>query len=231
MNILNEILQIVISASVAFLYLLIISKILGKKQIAEIDFISYVTGISIGSIAAEMSTNAADKPLYLYLVSMTVFFLFDFLIGLLARKGLWMEKFLVGSPIIIIENGKINYKGLKKSKLTLSEVLGFARQQGYFSLEDIAFGIFESNGIFSIMPKASKSPVVAQDLKIKKQKATLPFSVIIDGKISKTALEKLGKDQDWLYKKLDLDQQKLKKILLAIYDSSSKEFDVHYKSE
>ena len=224
-------LKVIMSASIAFLYLLVISKLLGKKQIAQLDFISYVTGISIGSIAAEMSTNAAKEPLYLYIISMTVFFLFDFLIGLLSRKGLWIEKLLVGSPLIIIENGKINYKALKKSKLTINEITAFAREKGYFSLDDIAFGIFESNGKFSILPKEEKSPVVAQDLKIKKDKASLYYSVIVDGKISKTALKKLGKDKDWMYKKLDLNKQKLKQILLAEYDQVSKKFNIFYKNQ
>lgn len=224
-------LKVIMSASIAFLYLLIISKLLGKKQIAQLDFISYVTGISIGSIAAEMSTNAAKEPLYLYIISMTVFFLFDFLIGLLSRKGLWIEKLLVGSPLIIIENGKINYKALKKSKLTINEITAFAREKGYFSLDDIAFGIFESNGKFSILPKEEKSPVVAQDLKIKKDKASLYYSVIVDGKISKTALKKLGKDKDWMYKKLDLNKQKLNQILLAEYDQVSKKFNIFYKNQ
>lgn len=225
----NDILKVVISASIAFLYLLIISKLLGKKQIAELDFITYVTGISIGSIAAEMSTNAANLPMYLYLISMTVFFLFDLIIGLLVRKGLWIEKLLVGSPIIIIENGKLNYKALKKSKLTVNEIMAFCREQGYFSINDIAFAIFESDGKFSILPSENKSPVTAEDLKIKKEKPCLPLSVIVDGKISKTALEKLGKDKAWVYKKLSLNKQKLKKILLAEYDQNSKEFYIHYK--
>lgn len=226
-----RVLKVIMSASIAFLYLLVISKLLGKKQIAQLDFISYVTGISIGSIAAEMSTNAAKEPLYLYIISMTVFFLFDFLIGLLSRKGLWIEKLLVGSPLIIIENGKINYKALKKSKLTINEITAFAREKGYFSLDDIAFGIFESNGKFSILPKEEKSPVVAQDLKIKKDKASLYYSVIVDGKISKTALKKLGKDKDWMYKKLDLNKQKLNQILLAEYDQVSKKFNIFYKNQ
>lgn len=226
----GNVFKVLISAAIAFLYLLVISKLLGKKQIAEMDFITYVTGISIGSIAAEMSTNAAKEPLYLYLISMSVFFLFDFLIGLLTRKGLWIEKLLVGSPIIIIENGRINYKALKKSKLTVSEVMSFAREKGFFSMDDIAFGIFESNGKFSILPKEDKSALIAQDLKIKKEKASLPFCVIADGKISKTALKKLNKDKEWLYKKLDLNKQKLKKILLAEYDQNTKKFEIHYKN-
>lgn len=230
-EVLYRVLKVIMSASIAFLYLLVISKLLGKKQIAQLDFISYVTGISIGSIAAEMSTNAAKEPLYLYIISMTVFFLFDFLIGLLSRKGLWIEKLLVGSPLIIIENGKINYKALKKSKLTINEITAFAREKGYFSLDDIAFGIFESNGKFSILPKEEKSPVVAQDLKIKKDKASLYYSVIVDGKISKTALKKLGKDKDWMYKKLDLNKQKLNQILLAEYDQVSKKFNIFYKNQ
>ncbi|HEY8389646.1 MAG TPA: DUF421 domain-containing protein [Clostridia bacterium] len=226
----NDILRVLLSATIAFLYLLVISKLLGKKQIAEIDFISYVTGISIGSIAAEMATNLEEKPIYLYLISMSIFFIFDFLIGWLTRKGLLLEKILKGSPITIIENGKINYKGLKKSKLNVNEVLELVREKGYFSLSDIAFGIFETNGTFSVLPHEYKSPVVAEDLKIKKDKAVISYNVIIDGKISKSTLKKLGKDKDWIIKKLDLNNQKLKKILLAAYNDDTKKFDVHYKS-
>mgnify|MGYP000910262804 CR=1 FL=1 len=227
----NDVLRVLLSATIAFLYLLVISKLLGKKQIAEIDFISYVTGISIGSIAAEMATNLEDKPIYLYLISMTIFFVFDFIIGWLTRKGLFFEKLLKGSPITIIENGKINYKGLKKSKLNVNEVMELMRDKGYFALSDVAFGIFETNGSFSILPNENKSPVVAQDIKVKKDKAILNYSVIIDGKISKTALKKINKDKEWVNKKLDLDKQKLKKILLASYDENTKKFDVHYKNE
>lgn len=226
----NDILRVLLSATIAFLYLLVISKLLGKKQIAEIDFISYVTGISIGSIAAEMATNLEEKPIYLYLISMSIFFIFDFLIGWLTRKGLLLEKILKGSPITIIENGKINYNGLKKSKLNINEVLELVREKGYFSLSDIAFGIFETNGTFSVLPHEYKSPVVAEDLKIKKDKAVISYNVIIDGKISKSTLKKLGKDKDWIIKKLDLNNQKLKKILLAAYNDDTKKFDVHYKS-
>lgn len=227
----NIALKVLISAVVAFVYLFLISKLLGKKQLAEFDFITYVTGISIGSIAAEMATNLEDKPMYLYIISMTVFFLFDFFITFLERKGSKLEKFLKGSPIIVVQNGKINYKGLKKSKLNVNDVLSMTRDKGYFDLNDIAYGIFETNGTFSVLPKSEKSYVVADDIKVKKDKATLSDTMITDGSISRTSLKRLGKDKEWLYKKLDLDKQKLKKILLATYNENTKEFDIHYKSE
>ena len=227
----NNALKVLISAAVAFVYLFVISKMLGKKQIAEFDFINYVTGISIGSIAAEMATALEEKPMYLYLISMSVFFLFDFIIGFLERKGNKLEKFLKGSPIIVVQNGKINFKGLKKSKLTVNDVLSLTREKEYFDINDIAYGIYETNGTFSILPKANKSQVIAEDMKVKKEKAMLTDTLITDGSISKTSLKRLNKDKEWLFKKLNLDKQKLKKILLATYNESTKEFDVHYKSE
>jgi uncharacterized membrane protein YcaP (DUF421 family) len=227
----NNALKVLISAAVAFVYLFVISKMLGKKQIAEFDFINYVTGISIGSIAAEMATALEEKPMYLYLISMSVFFVFDFIIGFLERKGNKLEKFLKGSPIIVVQNGKINFKGLKKSKLTVNDVLSLTREKEYFDINDIAYGIYETNGTFSILPKANKSQVIAEDMKVKKEKAMLTDTLITDGSISKTSLKRLNKDKEWLFKKLNLDKQKLKKILLATYNESTKEFDVHYKSE
>lgn len=78
--------------------LFVIAKLLGKKQVAQLDFIDYVIGISIGSIAAEMSTDINDKPLYFYLIAMAIYFLFDLSITLLGRKAPALKHFLKGRP-------------------------------------------------------------------------------------------------------------------------------------
>ena len=102
------------------MYLFIISKLLGKKQIAQLEFIDYAMGISIGSIAAEMATDVGDTPFYYYLIGMTIFFLFDLSISFLGKKGPFLKRFLKGKPIVIVYEGNIVYKNLKKSKLDYS---------------------------------------------------------------------------------------------------------------
>ena len=82
----NEIYKLLIFSSVSVVYLFFIAKLMGKKQIAQLEFIDYVMAISIGSISAEMATDVGDTPFYYYLISMTVFFLFVLMVSFLGRK-------------------------------------------------------------------------------------------------------------------------------------------------
>ena len=118
---------------------------LGKKQVAQLEFIDYVVGISIGSIAAEMATEL-EKDFWVYLIAMGVFFLLHFFINFLGRKAVWMKKFFKGTPIIIIDNGQLNYKAMKKANLDVNDIIGLARAKNFFNLSDIAYAIFETNG-------------------------------------------------------------------------------------
>lgn len=227
----NDITKVIIDASVAFIYLFIISKILGKKQIAELSFIDYVTGISIGSIASEMATNL-DRPFYLYLVSMTIFFLFDLFITLLSTKGNKFKSFLRGNPIILINNGKVNLKNLKRSKIDMYTLLGLARDKGYFNIDEIEFAIFETNGTLSILPKDNKRQVIREDFnKITPKKQDLTYYVIVDGQISKFALEETGKTKKWILDKLKQQNFNLKDVLYAKLTNDEEDIEFIFKNK
>jgi len=146
----NDILKVFLYASLSYLTLFVISKILGKKQIAELDFIDYVTGISIGSIAAEMATETVT-PFYYYIIAMVVFLFFDFVVTILARKTNFLKRFLRGTPLILIDKGEINFKNLKRSKIDFYDLQGLARDKGFFDLSEIEYAIFETNGDLSIL--------------------------------------------------------------------------------
>lgn len=224
--------QVLLLAVGSFLTLFIIAKILGKKQVGELDFIDYVVGISIGSIAAEMATNTADKPFYHYLISMGVFFVLTLLIDILGTKCNFLKKLFKGSPMVIIKDGVIDYKQLKKSKLDINDLTSLARNKGYFNFDDIAYGVFETDGSLSVLPKSEQKPVVCEDLKIKAEKSSLPQNIIVDGEVSQFSLKEIGKDIAWLYHKLNINSKKdLKNILLAIYNPNEDNFVVHLKNE
>ncbi len=226
----NDLLYLIVLSVSSVLALFIIAKLLGKRQVAQLEFMDYVIGISIGSIAANMATDINDKPLYFYLIAMAIYFLFDFVITILGRKSPKLKHFFKGRPLTIIYDGQIDYKVLKKSKLDVNDILTLARSQGYFNLEDIAFAVFENNGQLSIMPKAQKRPTIAKDLNIKEEDAKLPLYLIIDGIISKSSLNELNKDKQWLFKKLNITQKKqLKNIILAVYDRKTDKILTTYK--
>lgn len=223
-----EVLKLIVFSFVAVAYLFVVSKILGKKQIAQLEFIDYVMGISIGSIAAEMATDVGETPFYYYLVAMTVFFLVDLAISFLGRKGASLKHFFKGRPITVIYDGKLDYANLKKSKLDVNDVLALCREQGYFDVSDVAFAVFETSGKLSVMPKSSAKSPAAADLGLTLPAAALPCVLVVDGAVSYSGLNEIGKSQEWLFAKLG-DETALRSVLLATYDEQSDDVIVHGK--
>lgn len=221
--------KLLIFSTVAVVYLFIISKLMGKKQIAQLEFIDYVMGISIGSIAAEMATDVGETPFYYYLIGMTVFFLIDMFISFLGRKGPAMKHFFKGRPILIIYEGEFIYKNLKRSKLDINDVIGMCREQGFFDINDIAFAIFENSGKLSILPKSNQKPTVAEDINLNLPPAALPVYLIVDGRISYSSLNEIKKDREWLFRQARLDKDSLKNVLIATYDEETKKITVQQK--
>ena len=220
---------IIINATVAFIYLFIVSKLLGKKQIAQMEFIDYVVGISLGSIAAEMSAEA-DDPWWYYIIAMTVFFLLSVFVTFLGRKTPFFKKLLKGKPEVIISEGKLNYENLKKSKMDVNDVLALCRNAGYFDINDVAYAIFETNGQLSVLPIGREKPVTISDIGKEPKQASLTNIVLIDGTICRDALKYLKKSEAWLLNRLNVKTEKeLKQFLLIGYNEEKDKLDVHYK--
>ena len=196
MEIIKVILTSVLSAAALFL----IAKIMGHKQMSQLDFFDYITGITIGSIAAELATELEEphKPL----IAMIVYGFIAFSLTLMTSKLPKTRKYINGTPTIIMNNGKIYRKNLKKAKLDLSEFMVMCRQEGYFGLEDIQTAIFEYNGRLTILPVSTKRPVTPEDMKLLPKAEHIGTEVIMDGRILEENLERMSLDADWLKKQI-----------------------------
>lgn len=223
---------VLIDSAVAFLYLFVISKLLGKKQIAQLEFIDYTVGISLGSIAAEMATNT-EVPFYYFLIAMTIFFLFAALVAVVGRKTTFLKRLLKGKPATLIYDGKINYKELKKNKIDVNDLLSMLREKGYFDIADVAYAVFEPSGELSVLPVGAQKPLVMEDLdKDKIKPAQLEDIVVVDGVLSWSGLNNAGKDEQWLFKRLGVtDGKDLKDILLCVYDAENDKLNTYRKSD
>lgn len=222
---------VLIDSAVAFVYLFIISKLLGKKQIAQLEFIDYTVGISLGSIAAEMATNT-ETPFYYFLIAMSIFFVFAFIVALVGRKNTFLKRILKGKPATLIYDGKIVYEQLKKTKIDVNDLLSMLREKGYFDIADVAYAVFEPSGDLSVLPVGAQKPLVMEDLDASKiEKAEMSNVVIADGKVSESGLSEIEKDEQWLYNRLKIsDKADLDNIILAVYDEKDDSFNVHLKS-
>lgn len=221
---------VLINSVISFIFLFIISKLLGKKQIAQLEFIDYTVGISLGSIAADMATS--DQPFYYYLIAMSIFFLLAIFVALIGRKSPCLKKILKGKPVTLIYEGNLNYKAICMSKIDINDLLSMLREKGFFDIDDVAYAIFEPSGKLSVLPKGNKAPTVIENLKdVKAQKASLSNALVVDGNISISGLNEAGKDITWLYSKLNVSSKKqLKNIALAMYDDKKDSVKVHYKN-
>lgn len=223
---------VLINSVLSFAFLFIIAKILGKKQIAQLEFIDYAIGISLGSIAAEMATNS-EVPFYYFLIAMAIFMVLALLIDVVGRKSTIIKRLVKGKPIAVIYDGKIDYEQLKKSKIDVNDLLSMLRDKNYFDIEDVAYAVFETSGKLSVMPKGNMRPVVAEDLGTDKIKqAELNNILVVDGDISYSGLSEANKSVQWLMDKLKLeDKKQLDNVILATYDSENDCVKVHTKNE
>lgn len=219
---LNEFISVTLRALSSLVALFLVTKMLGKKQISQLSLFDYVIGISIGNFAAEMTINLESNEIN-GIWAVVLFGLFAYLISILTMKSMRLRRFFMGTPTIIIQEGKILEKNLKKVKFDINDMLEEIREQGYFDVSQIEYAIMEANGQFSIMPKSEYKPVTLKDMKLKSSQEGLCANVIIDGKIIPNNLKNINHDEKWLLKELKAKgYTDLSKILLATVDNNQK---------
>ena len=217
----NDTFNIIIRCVVAMTTLFFMTKLLGKKQVSELSLFDYVVGISIGNFASEMAINL-EAEFFNALLAIVVFGLLAYIISILTLKSLKLRKFFVGAPTILIENGKLIYKNMKKSMIDVNDLLSQAREMGYFDISEVEFAILEANGKISFLPKGEYKNVNIKDMNLKIEKQGLCANVIIDGNIMNDNLINIGKDEKWLLHELDVKGKNVSDILLATVDINDK---------
>ena len=215
-----ELIKVILTSLLSAISLFVIAKTEGHKQMAQLDFFDYITGITIGSIAAELATELEEpwKPL----VAMIVYGVVAYFLTITARKIPKSRKYIDGTPTIIMQGGKLYRQNMKKAKLELSEFMVLCRQEGYFNINDIETAVFEYNGRLTILPKCIKRPLTPEDMNITPQKAEFYTEIIMDGRILHENLKRLGLDITWLCKELKNQKYKnAEEIYLGICNSSN----------
>ena len=212
-----EVLKIILTSILSVCALFIITKLMGRRQISQLDFFDYITGITLGSVAAELATDI-DAP-WQSLIAMAVYLIFSLGLNAAARKWPRTRKFLSGTPTILMDNGKLYRENMKKCKIDLSEFLVMCRQEGYFDLAAIQTAVFEYNGRMTILPATTRRPVTPEDMQLTPPKETFFVEVIMDGQILHTNLKRMGADLNWLNTQLTAQGYKSTgEVFLALCD-------------
>lgn len=202
--------------------LFIVTNIIGRKQVSELSLFDYVISISIGNFAAEMTMNLDSQVLNGF-ISIVIFGLIAAFVSQLTMKSIKARRFFIGTPTIIIQDGKFIYNNLKKTKFDINDFLQTCRISGYFDISNIKYALMEANGKISFLPKEDYIPVQNKDMNVKISKQGLCCNAIIDGKVMKGNLANINKDEKWLLHELKVKgYDNIDNILLA-------SIDVNYK--
>ena len=216
-----EYLQTIFASLFSVTALFFLTKLIGKKQLSHFTMFDYVNGITIGSIAAEMTTELKDRPLEPFL-AMVVYALVTFSISVITNKSLAIRRFFNGRSLVLFENEKFYIHNFNKAKININEFLMQARSSGYFTLTDIDVAILESNGNISFLPKSDSKPLTPKDVNLPIQQEKICPNLILDGKVLGRNLKAIGKDEKWLYG--ELKKQKIKSaddVFLAFLDNDN----------
>ena len=244
-----------IRTAILYSIVVIVMRLMGKRQIGELQPYEFVITIMISDLAS-LPMQDIRFPLLLGIVPIMTLLLLKIFLSQIQLKNQFLRKIIDGEPSILIYKGKLNYKALKSQQINIDELMEEVRLLGYFDLEEIQYAILENNGQLSILP-ANKTPGESQSqTSCYSNKGTssnnsssgdsssnkppkLPKILVSDGKINKNSLTTIGKDKEWIenvLKKHNIDS--INKVLIALYDTQGKfryqlydEYDNTYNKE
>lgn len=216
-----DILKIIITSTVSLLILFLLTKLMGSKQVSQLNMFDYIVGISIGSIAAEMATEL-DTPINA-MTAMIVYGVIAAAVSLIAERSLKARKILSGKPLVLLDNGKLYRKNFKKTRMDINDFLMQCRSQGYFDISQIQTAVMEFNGRMSILPISANRPLTPQDMNLAPEQEYMTTAVIEDGVIIEDNLKHTGNNYIWLKKQLsEQGYNNPEDVFLAMCDNNNK---------
>ncbi|MFD2045408.1 DUF421 domain-containing protein [Ornithinibacillus salinisoli] len=204
----------------AFVLLLVMARIMGKKQISQLTFFDYCVGITIGSIAATMSVDQNIKIIN-GLAALFIWGIFPVVVAYFGLKSRVFSKITDGKATILIKNGEVLEKAMKKSQMSINELMLLLREKDIFKVSEVEMAVLETNGKLSVMKKSNVQPVTPKTLGITVEKEDGPTILIMDGQPLKESLSKLGYSNDWLLREIQKQgAADIKDVFLAQIDSN-----------
>ena len=182
-----------------FLYLILIAsvRLMGKRQVGQMEPSEFVVTMLVANLAS-IPMQDSGIPLYSGLIPILTVLGAELVLSFLSLKSIRLRKILCGKPVILIENGNILQKNLRKTRVTLDELTGHLREKDVLDLGSVQYAILETNGNLSVFPYPKERPATAKEAGIQARKQYIPLTVISDGVLLEENLNLAGKDRRWL---------------------------------
>lgn len=192
---------VAVRSIIAFLTLIIYTRVLGKQQMGNLTYFDYINGITIGSIAGTFATDLSSKA-WIHFVALTIFTIITIIFQYITLKNRLISKLMDSDPTVVIQNGKILEQNMHKMRVKFDELTMMLRQKDVFDITTLDYAILEPDGSLSIVLKPENQPVTAKDMHMHPPKSKLMTELIIDGVLIKQNLKERNKDMNWLTEQL-----------------------------
>lgn len=186
-----------------YFFILIIYRIMGKREVGQLGIIDLIVSILIAELAV-MTIEELSNDLFYSIVPILTLTLLQTILAYLSLKKPKFRMIIDGNPSLIIKKGKVNFKEMIHQKYNLDDLLVQLREKGYKSLEEIEYAILENNGTLSVFP-------------YEKDNSYLPLPLILDSKIQNDTLKALHKDISWVENMLSRKNINLEDVFYAFY--------------
>lgn len=218
----NTLIEIVLQTFLSFFSILFITRILGRQQVAQLTIHEYITGITFGSIAATLATDLGQESWH-HLIGLFLFGALTYLMSYINLKNRTASKLIQGEPLLVIQDGHILEKNLRRYHYTLDDLTHLLRKKDVFDVNDIKYGILETTGELSIVKAAQKENVKVEDLHLSVEQQELNTDIIVTGNIIYENLKKRNLSVKWLLNQLKaMGVKDIKDIYYSSIDKDNK---------
>lgn len=193
-------LNIIIKTILLYLFIVVVYRIMGKKEVGKLSIIDLIVSILIAELAA-ISIEETDRSILMSIVPIVVLVFIQVGISYISMKSFKLRKIIDGNPTVIIKDGKLNFKEMTKLRYTLDDLIAQLREQGIKSIEEVNYAVLENNGKLSVFEKEKE----------------YPLPIIIDGNIDYSVLKDMKKDTKWINKLLRENDITLEDVFYAFY--------------
>ena len=215
--------NIVIRVLILYILVLVTMRLMGKREIGQMQPFELVVAIMIADLAA-VPMGDTGIPITNGIIPILVLLLIQLVISLINLKSIWGRKIICGMPSILIYRGRIDEKVMKKEKFTINELQERLRQNNIFNLGDVEYAILETSGELSVIQKPEKRNTIPEDFGILPEYEGIPYDLVIDGKVMYENLKAIGKDYNWLLKQTKTFKIKPEEALVITFDGKGQIF-------
>lgn len=218
-------LTIIVRSVIIYLIVLLLFRIMGKRQLGQMQPFELVLTLIIADLAT-IPMAEVSVPVLHGVVPLFTLVLLHFVLTFFSRISTTFGKMLSGKPVIIVNPNGIDYKALKALNLSVEDLFEAMRLMNYFSLEQVQYAIMETTGDITIMPKAESSPATLGDLKIEGEEPCLPITLVSEGKIMKENLQIAQVDEEFIKQFISQKVKggKVKNVLVFTLDKNGNAF-------